>query len=381
MKSLHEKALEKAKVALMLRPDSVFFSELVFSLKYHWDESYPTAATDGIHMWINPVWFMDMNPEQQLGLLLHETMHGVYLHTIRRNNRDPEIWNSAADHVINLMLLERGFKLPDGGCCDTRFKNMTTEQVYDILKKEADKIPNKPKTVPGIGQDLVEPDSKESDATGATAEEIEAHVTNALVRASIRSQQENDKPGTIPGDIQIFLNGLLKPKLPWNRILQKYLNSYSKNDYSFKKPNKRFFPAHYLPSMYSINLMEIAIAVDTSGSVSDEEFHQFISEIHTIFRMMKPPKIHLIQFDTKLKEVREIKDLRDMSKIKFTGRGGTEIGGLVNWVNTNKPKLLLVFTDGAFNFKNYHTDQNTIWVIHNNPRFAPQFGKAIHYGI
>ena len=133
--------------------------------------------------------------------------------------------------------------------------------------------------------------------------------------------------------------------------------------------------------MYSTALINIAVAVDTSGSVSDEEFHRFVSEVASIFRMAKPTEIRLIQFDTQIHTINKVKDFRELLTIKFKGRGGTDIQEVVEWTNTNKPQLLLVFTDGDFLFPKVSTKQNVLWLIHNNPKFKPKFGKAIHYGI
>lgn len=157
------------------------------------------------------------------------------------------------------------------------------------------------------------------------------------------------------------------------------MRTLSKNDYSFKKPNKRFFPQYYLPTMYSQGMISLAVFIDTSGSVSDEEFHRFVSETYSILRMMKPEKITIGQFDTEIKSVDEVKDIRDLMKIKFTGRGGTEIEPVMQWANENKPQLLLVFSDGEFYFRDTSTNVNLIWMIHNNPGFEPTFGKVIHY--
>lgn len=378
----HIKALERAKIALMTKPDTAFFCEVAFSLKYEWDETIPTACTNGTYMKLNPEFFMQWNKEQQLGLILHESLHVVYMHMVRRGERNPRIYNIAGDYVINGLIIERGFQLPDGGWHDTRFNGMTTEQVYDILIKEAEN-PNSPinsSSQGGIGEDLIEDyGSEESEAV--SAKDIEEKIQQTLIRASIRSKEQEDKPGTIPGDIQLFIDRLLKPKLPWNRILQKYLAQYTKSDYTFKKPNRRFFPDHYLPSLYSITLMDIAVAVDISGSVSDKEFKTFVSEITSIFRMMKPKKITLLHFDTRIQHIDEINTFRDLMNVKFTGRGGTDIKEVVEWTNKNKPQLLLVFTDGEFYFRHYDTKQNVLWMVHNNPSFTPKFGKAIHYGI
>jgi predicted metal-dependent peptidase len=127
--------------------------------------------------------------------------------------------------------------------------------------------------------------------------------------------------------------------------------------------------------------MNIDIAIDTSGSVTDTDFNRFVSEIHGIFKMMKPEKINLIQFDKSIKSVTKIKNLTELSKVKFTGRGGTDIVPVLDYANEHKPQLLLIFTDGEFYFNDTSTKVNTVWLINNNKRFKSTFGKTIHYEI
>lgn len=357
-------ALNKAKIQLMSRPDSAFFTTVCFSLKHVWDSNILTAATDGKCILLNPDFFMKQNPEQRIGLLLHETLHVAYLHMIRKGSRDHSKYNIAADHVINLQLLERGFRLPESRLADSVYSGMSTEQVYDLL----------PDTSPAdYTPDVIE--------TTDTSEELSKEIQDIVIRAAIQSKIQEDKPGSIPSDIQIFLDRLLNPKLPWQRILQKYLHNTAKNDYTFRKPNRRYFPEYYLPSLYSERLMNIAIAIDTSGSVSDEEFKQFVSEIHSIMKMMKPEKITLIQFDKKIHSITELRNLHDLLQCKFVGRGGTDIDPVINWANVNKPQLLMTFTDGKFRFYNHATKLPVVWLINNNPGFTAPFGKVIHYEI
>lgn len=373
----HEVALSKAKIALMSRPDSTFFCHLAFSLVHQFSDKVKTAATNGKRILYNPQFFMELNPEERVFLMLHEAMHCAYLHMERVNDRCPDRFNIAADHVINLQLIERGFKMPKMGLADKGFTGLSTEEVYNLLPDNPGGGGSNGGGVPGFGPDLEAP----GDGTAAAQEQLKADIQDILVRASLQSKMAGDTPGTIPGDIQIFLDRLLKPKLPWNRILQKFIQNFVKNDYSFRKPNRRFFPKYFMPTLYSQNLMNIAIAVDTSGSVSDHEFNRFVTETHSILRMMTPEKITVLQFDTEIKSVTEVRNVRELMNIRFTGRGGTMINPVLEWANANKPQLLLVFSDGYFNFYDLETKAKTLWLIHDNAKFSPPFGKVIHYEI
>jgi len=356
-------ALNKAKIGLMSRPHSSFFFNVLFSLKFIWDESIPTAATNGSTLRFNPKFFLSLSPEERIFVLIHEAMHVAYMHMERGKAFIFNKYNVAADYVINLQLVERGFTMPKIGLLDYKYKDMSAEEVYRLLPEDP------PNPMPDL------------EPTEGDPNEFQKEVEDILVRAAIQSKMDQDAEGTIPGDIQIFLNKLLNPKLPWQRILQKYFRTFDKHDYSFKRPNKRFFPDHYLPNLHSEALISLTIAVDASGSVSDDDFNTFISETNGILKFMKPEKITLIQFDTQIKSIDTVKNIRELSKVEFSGRGGTRIEPVLKWAEENKPQVLLIFTDGFFKFYQQFDTVETVWLIHNNKKFNAPFGKTIHYEI
>ena len=365
----HQIALNKAKIQLMLHPDSTFFTTVLFSLVHIWDNSLATAATNGKYIKFNTDFFMSLDAEERLFLLLHETLHVVLSHMSRLGDRDPRKWNIAADYVINALLISLGYKMPKIGLYDEQYKGLSTEEVYKLLPEED---PNDPGSSACPWPDLESP-----------PEDFEEAIKDILIRAAIQSKMAEDRPGTIPGEVQIFLDNLLTPKLPWHRILKRDLKTFAKNDYSYAKPNRRYSPAHYLPSLHSEALLDIAVATDTSGSVSDHDYSTIITETASIFKTMKPKKISLLQFDTKIKSVSVLKSVNDLRNVRFEGRGGTQIEPVLNWAVINKPQLLLIFTDGEFNFNcdDPIIKSKVIWLIHNNKNFKAPFGKVIHYAI
>ena len=360
----HIKALDKAKIALMSKPDVAFFTTVCFSLKHTWNSDIPTACTDGTSIEYNPAFFLSLSEAERVFLLVHEAMHVALMHIIRVNGRDRKKWNMAADYVINGMLIERGFKMPQGGLHEPLFNGKSTEEVYAL-------IPNVP--ADDIDMDIVE-------AHGEHVQ-VEEQIKEILVRASVASKMAGDKAGSIPGEIEIYLDKLLKPKLPWKVILRRFMQSFTRNDYTFQKPNRRFFPKHILPGLKSEKLINLSIAVDSSGSVSDDEFKRFVSEANGILRMMQPEEMTLIQFDTRLRSVDVLKSMKDLSQVTFTGRGGTKIGPVLEWAKEAKPQLLLVFSDGYFNWPGDTLKSPVVWLIHNNKTFTAPFGTVIHYEV
>lgn len=371
-----KKALAKNKVAMMKDPKMVFFTAVCLNLWHKPEFSIQTAATDGLSVYFNPVFWLSMPPEEQVGVLVHETMHVAYMHMVRLNGRDKEVFNQAADHVINLQILAAGLKLPDFALKDERFRGMGVERVYDILmaeKKAAGGLPSNQ-----LGNDLLPA------PPGMTPEVAKAKIESILVSAKVIAEQSPNGIGSIPGDIQIMLERLLQPKLRWQDLLRRYLGAYAKDDYSWRRPNRRFFPTHILPGMHSEKLGTLAVAVDTSGSVSDYDFQVMVSEIAGIFKMMKPELITLLQFDTRVHTITPLKSVSELARCQFTGRGGTRVNEVLEWADKHKPQCLLMFTDGGFHYSgtpSKHIQNNTFWIIHNNPHFTAPFGRTVYYQI
>jgi len=361
--------LNKAKIGVM-QQGSVFLSTVLFSLRFRWDNSIPTAGTNGIDLVVNEDWFTKLTPEARIGLLAHEAWHVAFQHMTRCMGRCPDNWNIAGDHVINLMLTNSGFQLPANGLADKKYVGMSTEQVYDDLIINNDKPQNNPY------KDLIyEPPQ------GKSTEDVNQDVLDTIVKASVNSNMRGDKAGSIPGEIQLELEKLLNPKLPWNLLLHKYMSAMAKDDYSYQRPNRRFLPEYYLPGMYSEALPHVAVAVDTSGSVSDHEFASFISEINQIKKALNPQLVTVVDFDTSIKKIHKLTQTESVQKLKFTGRGGTDLQPVFDYFTDNKPNILIVFSDLYCSPIEDKPKFPVIWVCVNNPKGKVNFGKLIHMEI
>lgn len=375
-------ALDRTKIALMRIPDTIFYSSILFSLKQSWTHRIKTAATDGVNLFINPDFFLSLTELERIGLLIHEVLHVAYSHMTRIGKRHPKVWNCAGDHVINLSIMLTGkYQLPAGGLCDPQFHNMSTEEVYEVILDEAEKKGNGGAGADGIiipgGEDIEYPkDSQELD-------ELEREIASIVTKASIQAKAANPMHDHIPGEIKLQVEKITNPQLPWNVILQNYFTDFAKEDYSWRRPNRRYLPNFYLPSAYSEAVTDLAIAVDASGSVSSKEFSFFIAEIASIQEMLKPEKITLIAFDTEISNIQTITSSTNiLSEVKFTGGGGTEIDEVLAWADKTIPTVLLVFTDGYFDMPpNLKPDYPIVWLINDNNDFTTEHGEVIHFNI
>jgi predicted metal-dependent peptidase len=135
-----EDKIVRSRVQLLL--NHPFYGNLATRLKIVNGSGWvPTAGTDGRHLYYNEEFFSKMTREEIDFVVAHEVMHCVYDHMSRRGSRDPRLWNCAGDYVINQELVDNRIgRLPTtvDGLYDTRFRNMFTEEIFEILKEEAD---------------------------------------------------------------------------------------------------------------------------------------------------------------------------------------------------------------------------------------------------
>jgi len=385
-----EKALSKAKVRLMLKKDCAFFATLILQTPMYWvtEDEVPTAATDGIRIFINPEFFMQQDPDEKIFLLLHEIMHGVYEHPARMNMRNHEDWNAACDYVINDELIQRQFKMPKDGLHNIDYRGMNADQIYALIAQDRDNGQPTPKAPWPDIQPAPQGDSSGNQPQKGiggtnlpTAEQIQNHAKNMLTQAVQASQMANESIGAIPGSIERLLNDMLNPKLPWTKMISKLLFTITKDDYSWKRPSRRYLAKNiYLPSLHSEGIGKIDFAIDTSGSVSEDDFNTFISEIAYVFKRFNPKEIGIMQFDSILQSNDKVCSLAEFKKLKFQGGGGTNVRPILEEYAKDAAKVLIVLTDGYFNHsEKLDPKKPVIWAIYNNPTFVPAFGTAVHF--
>jgi predicted metal-dependent peptidase len=356
-------AYDKAKIALMLKHNSTFIGMILFSLKMDFTHEVPTACVNGIWMKVNPDFFMSLSPEERVFLLAHESWHVAFDHMHRGLNKIAGKYNRAADYVINLMLTKASYSMPSGGLLDRQYEDMSTEQVYDKLPDDPTP-PNWADLVMGSGMNSAD----------------QAAVTDIILRAALQAKASNQMD-SVPQEIREHLDELLNPKLAWNVILQNHMSAYIKEDYSYRKPNRRYWPDFYLPSQHSPALLDIAIAVDSSASVSDEDFATFIEEVKYIKSMLNPRQIHIISFDTKIQTDQMIEEFTDIASLKFKGRGGTNLAPVIKFFNEHVPTVLIVFSDldcKAIPVK-HRPSYDVIWICVDRPNAEVEFGQLIHF--
>ena len=113
-----------------------FFGSVVASVDYKENKGIPTAGTDGKTIYYNPDFLESLSVEQQTFVFAHEVCHIAFNHILRSEGKDPQIWNTATDAVINAFLKRDGLKMIDGGVDIAEAINYDAEQLYEKLLEE-----------------------------------------------------------------------------------------------------------------------------------------------------------------------------------------------------------------------------------------------------
>ena len=359
-----QRSLNKAKVKIMTKPNTVFLSTVLFSMRHHWDTNLnpPTAATSGLDLYLHPDFWEGLTPDEQVSLLIHETWHVCWNHMYRGRDLVQEKYQYAADYVINIGMKDSGFAPLPNWLCKDEYRGMSTKQVYDVIPDDECKDKS------GGGNQYMDIIFDDPNASPEEVAAKQADITNAIIKGMTASKMAGDDPGSIPGEIAIQIEELLNPQLPWTILLQDYVTGFVKDEYTYRRPNRRMLPnGLVMPSQHSEKLTEVVVGVDTSCSVSDLEFTAFLSEIHDIKERMKPEKMTIIDFDTSIKKVHKLSEFDGIDSVKFHGRGGTDIHPLMKWAKKNQPVVLIVFSDMYFDIDaSDDPDIPVLWISVNN---------------
>lgn len=362
-------ALDQAKTAVFFEDNSAFLGCILNHMEFTWDTSIPTACVSSeMEFKWNPDWFDSLTFQERQIVLLHELWHIACLHTVRGENKDPKVWNSACDLRINNDIANgKRFKasmFPVGSLFDDKYSctEWTEERIYEDLKKE------KSSKEQSWGQE-------DTATTSADTEESKMNQIQVVQKAVTVGKMA----GNLPGSIEEVLSGLLKPKLPWKQILRNYLQEMLDANWSWKRPNRRFQDV-YLPSLLPDDgrLVSIAMFLDTSGSIRKEDIDRFISEVKYVHSEFQPDKLSIIEFDISIRAIKEFLPEDYIKEWTIVGRGGTSYKDVHNWIQKNKPTLAIIFTDlYADPMEPVNKKTNLIWVVNNNSDNANQ-GKTIH---
>jgi predicted metal-dependent peptidase len=400
-------AVSRARLELVL--DHPFFGSLACRLRPVVDLSMNDQNhrgvlwTDGVRLGVNPEAFLALNPQERIGLIAHEVMHCTNGHPWRQGHRDDKNWARACDLAINDILADSGFELPEGCAVPNQSsqKNQSAESIYSELQRqpqdedsdgEGDGEGNgsgKSAGMPGSGQgdQSQEPGSQPEDGDGdgqgnqprftdpgamrkpqcqqdgntGETERLENDWKIATIQAAIAAKMR----GMLPGSLAQLVEDVKKPKIDWRAELRRFMQAHAKNDYSWTRPSSRYMARGlYMPALHSEQIGPMVIAIDTSGSIGDEELKQFMGECQSIVEEIKPEFTLVLEVDAAVNGVNRYESGEAFTLPAIHGRGGTSFVPAFNYVHDDgiEPACFVYLTDLYGSYPEEPPSYPVLWI-------------------
>jgi len=344
-----------ARTSLVL--ESPFFGTLALSLKMHADDTCQTAWTDGRSLGYNPAWIETLSHSQVTALVAHEVMHCACGHPWRRDSRSMKNWNVACDYSINTELRDSGFTLPAGALFPSE-NGKSAEWYYARIGENESNNPsgqgqgtgNTP--MPGNGQGKPDPLGELRDAPiGPDSDGEPAPSEQEWKQRAAQALQQAKMMGKVPGGLSRAVEQALKSRVDVRSLLLRFFSERSNADYSWSRPNARYLSQGlYLPALESRELGEIAIGIDTSGSVNAVSLQYARSILESIIEELSPAAVTVYYFDSEVASIDHF-DKGDSLTWKPQGGGGTDFTPVLSAIEKDGNAVCAVIItdlDGPF---------------------------------
>ena len=386
-----------ARVGLLLRHP--FFGNMATRLIIkECDEWCPTAATDGRHLYYNTEFFSKMSSKEIEFVIAHEILHCVFDHMTRREDRDPQLHNIACDYIVNNTLMDQniGEKPKDVQIFqDFKYSGWSSEAVYDDIYKKGKKAMEKLGKLldehidwekeqgagAGKGKDKDKKGGSQPTYTKAEMDKIKDEIKESMIQSAQAAGKEN-----LPEAIKRIINQFTEPKMNWRELLQQQIDSVLKNDYSWARPSRKgWHSGVILPGTLNEQTIDLCIAIDTSGSIREEQTRDFLGEVQGIMDQYRDFKIKIWCFDTEIHNEQDITPHEgDLQSYEIQGGGGTDFDANFEYMKENdiQPKKFIMFTDG-YPWESWGDDSycDTLFLIndHHDKNMEAPFGTTVHY--
>lgn len=347
-----EVRLSRARTRLLL--DSPWFGSLSMRLHILENEQCPTMQTDGTRLEYNSQFVESINDAELTAILAHEVMHCALLHPYRTASRDLKLWNRACDFAINQLLVDQNFTLPKGFLIDAQYIGMGADHIYALLAREQreekengnqgdgerDGEDEQPGQVvaPQPGDANGEPAKGAPEPMTATDWQIATEQATAIAK----------KAGSLPGSADRAVKASRESETNWREILRRFVEHTVPSDYSWTSPNRRYIAAGiYLPGTVRENMPRLAVGIDTSGSIGQNELDMFASELTQILHEARPEAIDIYYCDAAVQHTESFSPDDPEIKLSAHGGGGTAFQPVFDRIadGDTEPAALIYFTD------------------------------------
>ena len=354
------------RARIQIQSKNSFFAYLSLYLKFKESKDLPNYAGAGINakgdFYYKKEYIKSLNDNVIKSLVVHEILHLSLLHLLRTGNRDPFIFNLSCDVVVNQLLKDNDFQLGEGwivsddnNCieiCGVQIEDCnkkTAEQIYDELKKYSKEIKSQ------LGKDgngmrfdeHILCDDKGRLLSNRELKEIEKQWADRTQQALTMSEMRGD----VPQGIERLIGEIHKKKINWRALLNKYITQQIPFDYSYHKFHKKSISSGiYMPGIIK-DRIQISVMIDLSGSISEKELTDFLSEICGIARAYQDRiEMRVFSHDTECYDNGLIVNgnIEKIKKMELKGGGGTSFSQPLEYLKENNinPKCLIWFSDG-----------------------------------
>ncbi len=375
--------VKRARVALILKYP--FFGTLAMHLEV---EACPdnkhgvySAATDGKHLFYSPEWFATLSDEEIKGVVTHEVLHAALAHMTREGTRIHDIWNIAIDFAVNAIIIKNNIVLPASRLYEQQYEDKCAEDIYADLIKNAVVITGmhtldqhlRPQGGAGSGKDETAPQGAgEKGGSGRLPDYNPRDKDWPSILAAAAEAARGQ--GKMPAGMDRLIDETLNPRIPWRQMLAEFIVNANKHDYDMRRPNRRHIHnGVYLPSLRGEEL-DIVVAIDTSGSISDEELSQFIAEVNGIMSSIRGWTLHVMGCDAAVHGYERVQYPESLDfRLVCKGRGGTDFCPVFEKVNEEAltPACLIYLTDTYGTFPDDEPGYPVLWIINNTEGKVP----------
>jgi predicted metal-dependent peptidase len=389
--------LIQARIGLLLRHP--FFGNLATRMKLIDATDWcPTLATDGRNFYYSNDFVDQLKPKETEFAFAHEVLHNVFDHMGRRNGRDPKLSNIAADYAVNQILVDERIGVVPSFIKifqDNKYRGMSYEEIYEDLEKNAVKI-----DINSLGELLDEHlDGEGDDGDGETDEngnpvkgkgrprltEEEKKAIRDEIKEAMVAAAQSAGAGRVPAGVARLISDFTEPKMDWRQMLRMNIQSILKSNFSFSRPNRKSqHCGAVLPGMMNEETIDVSVAIDMSGSISDKQAKDFLSEVKGIMDEYVDFKLDLWTFDTKVYGYKQFTgDIADeILDYECKGGGGTDFDVNYDFMKEQgiEPKRFIMFTDGyPCGSWGDETYCESLFIIHGNESIIAPFGQTAHY--
>jgi predicted metal-dependent peptidase len=346
-----------------------------------------TVATDAKAIYYNPAYIQLLSISEVESVLAHEALHCALSHFSRRQHRTRHRWAIACDFAINALLVEEGMTLPPNALHIAAYGGMSAEEIYPLIDENTAEQPQDQHLYDDqndaghegsensnngeSGADESPDDSDNSEGADNSAgpppplvpDEKEILSTQWQQRTAGAAQQAL-QAGKLSAEMARLVDHLLQSQVPWRALLARFMSFTGRDDFNYHRPSRRSGDA-ILPSLRSAEV-EVAVAIDTSGSISQRELEDFIAEIDALKGQVKA-RLILLACDAALHTdapwIFEPWEHVEVPQLK--GGGGTSFLPVFDWLAARDilPNALIYFTDAEGDFPKTAPLINTVWLV------------------